>query len=181
MKEDLKLMPSDIKLIKALIDNTPIGLKVNTIIKITDLKIRVIYKRLNILREYGIVEHNYPLWNINTKKIKGARNIEEGREYFINLVDSKIKKIHSKRCYFCNYSRVIDLHHIKQRKNGGKNVIDNIMPLCPNCHQFLHRNDYQLIKLKGEYFMVDKEKNIVLIKWKAKYAYTKKINGKVSK
>lgn len=180
MKE-VKLMSSDIKLIKALVDNLPIGLRVNTIVKITNLKIRGVYKRLNILRKYGIIEHSYPLWNINIKKLKGYRKIEEGIEYFINLVDSNIKKIHSKRCYFCNYNRVIDLHHIKQRKNGGKNLIDNIMPLCPNCHQFLHRHDYQLIKLKGEYFMVDKEKNIVSIKWKDKYTYIRKIRGKVAK
>jgi len=54
-------------------------------------------------------------------------------------------------CERCGYSETIDIHHIKQRRDGGKNSSDNLIILCPNCHALFHRgiiNQDELIKLK---------------------------------
>ena len=42
-------------------------------------------------------------------------------------------------CSLCGWSQsTVDLHHIKPRKNGGPDTMDNITPICPNCHRMVH-------------------------------------------
>jgi hypothetical protein len=51
-------------------------------------------------------------------------------------------------CYFChvtesinvdaNFRRLIEVHHIVERNNGGSNCPDNKVPLCSNCHSKVH-------------------------------------------
>lgn len=39
-------------------------------------------------------------------------------------------------CCFCNRycGRDIEVHHIIQRADGGKDIFDNAIPLCFDCH-----------------------------------------------
>lgn len=45
-------------------------------------------------------------------------------------------------CELCGYSRVIEMAHIVERKNGGEYLINNCLLLCPNCH---HLFDYNML------------------------------------
>ena len=158
---DFKLSHTDILIINSIKENSPIGLRVSTIIRLTGLKQRVIYKRLNILKNLGIISKDNPLWNIRESVPK--LNSEKNKEVYISLKTKKITCL-SKECYFCGYNKVLDLHHMKHRKDGGKNKKSNLIYLCPNCHLLLHRLNLNLIKLKGELIMMDSERNVILRK-----------------
>jgi hypothetical protein len=52
-------------------------------------------------------------------------------------------------CYFCGvrnpprvegkkYRSLVEVHHIKERNEGGDNRPDNLLPLCSNCHSKVH-------------------------------------------
>lgn len=41
-------------------------------------------------------------------------------------------------CRICGDDRVVEAHHIIARKNGGKDTLSNVIPLCPTCHKLAH-------------------------------------------
>lgn len=44
-------------------------------------------------------------------------------------------------CMRCNWQEgPRDVHHIIHVSEGGKNEINNLITLCPNCHRLAHRN-----------------------------------------
>lgn len=56
-----------------------------------------------------------------------------------NSKDSLIKKkILGESCVVCSYNTFIQYHHVIFRENGGKDVMSNIVPLCPNHHMEVH-------------------------------------------
>lgn len=43
------------------------------------------------------------------------------------------------KCFNCDWDKTsCDLHHIIPQSKGGKDSIDNITHLCPNCHRLAH-------------------------------------------
>ena len=64
------------------------------------------------------------------------------------------------KCYFCttkepidvpknkHFRRLIEIHHIKERNEGGDNSPENIIPACSSCHSKIHMG---IIKL-GKWF-----------------------------
>lgn len=52
-------------------------------------------------------------------------------------------------CANCNWSESSrDVHHIVPSCLGGKNELNNLITLCPNCHRMAHRNLLSEDKLK---------------------------------
>lgn len=54
------------------------------------------------------------------------------------------------QCEICN-QRAVDIHHIEPKKMGGsknKDVIENLMALCRECHTSAHNNFYSKKYLK---------------------------------
>lgn len=52
-------------------------------------------------------------------------------------------------CANCNWNiSSKDVHHIIPVCNGGKNDLENLITLCPNCHRLAHRNLLSEDKLK---------------------------------
>jgi len=41
-------------------------------------------------------------------------------------------------CIFCGSHTDIQLHHIIQKKFGGPDSQDNLVPVCPHCHRVYH-------------------------------------------
>jgi hypothetical protein len=41
-------------------------------------------------------------------------------------------------CAICRDGRVIHVHHIKFRGQGGSNLLENLICLCPTCHAVAH-------------------------------------------
>lgn len=67
------------------------------------------------------------------------------------LINKKIKKLTDKKCYFCdcNIYNLLDIHRIKEGKNGGEYTDFNTVTCCSLCHRKIHSG---LIKLDRKYF-----------------------------
>ena len=59
---------------------------------------------------------------------------QDKREYQASL------KTWHHQCAICGNNNVA-LHHIVYRSHGGKNVKENIIPLCPMHHALVHTNE----------------------------------------
>lgn len=63
-------------------------------------------------------------------KSKGDVNMKKFYKIFENIP-----------CELCNWDKSSrDLHHIVEVSNGGKNELDNLLNVCPNCHRMIHNN-----------------------------------------
>ena len=83
---------------------------------------------------------------------------------------AQIKKYRNYKCQFCsstilkeNGDCYIEACHIKPKAEGGKDKLNNILILCPNCHKLFdfgkrkikkHTNDYFIISLNGKQYNV---------------------------
>lgn len=55
-----------------------------------------------------------------------------------------------RRCCICGNLHKLQVHHIKPKEYGGKDDIENGIPLCPNCHDEVH-TDYSTGKTTRTY------------------------------
>jgi hypothetical protein len=85
MKKVCNLSNNDKEIIRNLYENRE-GLRTKTLLKLTDLKQRVLYKRLNILKDKGLIENISPIWKIVNGGIGKCA---------ILLKDSKIFELHN--------------------------------------------------------------------------------------
>lgn len=51
------------------------------------------------------------------------------------------------RCLICNFEHVVAAHHIVPVKQGGTNLIGNIITLCPNHHYMAHAGMFSIDEL----------------------------------
>jgi 5-methylcytosine-specific restriction endonuclease McrA len=42
---------------------------------------------------------------------------------------------------YCKYTHFLDVHHIIEEKDGGANTLDNLIVLCPYCHDLAHKKE----------------------------------------
>jgi cell division protein FtsN len=42
---------------------------------------------------------------------------------------------------FCKHTRFLGVHHILDEKEGGTNKLDNLIVLCPQCHDLAHKKE----------------------------------------
>jgi len=51
------------------------------------------------------------------------------------------KKLNIEKCQICGYDEypILEVHHIKERRNGGTNDLNNLIVVCPNCHRKIHK------------------------------------------
>ena len=42
---------------------------------------------------------------------------------------------------YCKFTRFLTVHHIIDEKDGGPNTLDNLIVLCPYCHDLAHRKE----------------------------------------
>ena len=46
------------------------------------------------------------------------------------------------KCLICGFDKIVDLHHLDHNKKN--NSEENLIPLCPNHHKMLHKQEYKL-------------------------------------
>jgi 5-methylcytosine-specific restriction endonuclease McrA len=86
----------------------------------------------------------------------------KGKTYKIhNYLMVQIKKYRDYKCQFCstkipksNGDYYIEACHIKAKSEGGKDRLDNILILCPNCHKLFDFNDRVDEKIKNNTYSV---------------------------
>jgi hypothetical protein len=42
---------------------------------------------------------------------------------------------------YCKYTRFLEVHHIMDEKDGGNNKLENLIVLCPFCHDLAHKGE----------------------------------------
>lgn len=79
-----------------------------------------------------------------------------------NYLMVQIKKYRDYKCQFCsikipksNGDFYIEACHIKAKSEGGKDRLDNILILCPNCHKLFDFNDRVDEKIKNNTYSVN--------------------------
>ena len=78
-------------------------------------------------------------------------------------------KIHSNQCAMCgNY--MVEIHHIIYRSHSGKNVRQNLIPLCKKHHMLVHTNEkyyveYLLDLNRIHYGIINRKDLIKRNKW----------------
>ena len=59
--------------------------------------------------------------------------------YFFN--SRKAMEQHCWRCARCRSSRRLEMHHRKYRSHGGTHQVENLEPVCRDCHKLIHRQE----------------------------------------
>jgi hypothetical protein len=59
--------------------------------------------------------------------------------YFFN--SRKAMELHGWRCARCRSSRRLEIHHRKYRAHGGTHRVENLEPVCRDCHKLIHRQE----------------------------------------
>ena len=49
---------------------------------------------------------------------------------------------------YCKYTSFLSVHHIVEEKDGGNNKLDNLIVLCPFCHDLAHRSEIPVKEMK---------------------------------
>lgn len=88
----------------------------------------------------------------NKKKSRKRRTqLNNITEVTIKLAAKQLKKFKI-NCAICGWDKTrCDLHHIIEREKGGKDTLDNLIVVCPNCHRLIHeKNEYSIEFLKNK-------------------------------
>jgi predicted restriction endonuclease len=48
-------------------------------------------------------------------------------------------RVFPRKCMICGWDVIVNVHHIKPRRDGGANDLDNLVILCPNHHAMADR------------------------------------------
>lgn len=48
---------------------------------------------------------------------------------------------------YCKYTHFLDVHHIVPEADGGSNKLDNLIVLCPYCHDLAHKGEIPVEKM----------------------------------
>lgn len=51
---------------------------------------------------------------------------------------------HDKKCIICGEDKIVEVHHYDNNHNN--NSIENLIPICPTHHKYIHSRYYHLIK-----------------------------------
>ena len=51
----------------------------------------------------------------------------------------EVLKHHHWRCARCRSNRRLQIHHRRYRSHGGTHQIENLEPVCSDCHKIIHR------------------------------------------
>jgi 5-methylcytosine-specific restriction endonuclease McrA len=82
-------------------------------------------------------------------------------------------KTYNHQCAMCGKSQV-ELHHIIYKSHGGKNVKENLIPLCKHHHMMVHTNEHYYVeflldKNRLHYGCIDKKDLIKRNKWQVAF------------
>ena len=60
---------------------------------------------------------------------------------------------HKKECIVCGENKIVEVHHLDE--NNKNNSPNNLIPLCPTHHKYLHSNYRYLIEDKVNEYIKD--------------------------
>jgi hypothetical protein len=84
--------------------------------------------------------------NNNGRWIKNRDETKEAK-YYVKICFS----FHDYKCIICGEDKTVDVHHLD--KNRENNTPENLVPLCPTHHRYMHRKYKELIMDKVEEYV----------------------------
>ena len=60
------------------------------------------------------------------------------KRYEYEALRTKLPELLGRKCRRCGSSNNIEYHHIKPLSMGGSNDLENLIPLCVDCHDYVH-------------------------------------------
>lgn len=67
-----------------------------------------------------------------------ARKISGSRRKGFAFGKNAARRRDEHKCAVCGFDSVTAVHHIKPKKHGGTNILENLLTLCPNHHYMAH-------------------------------------------
>lgn len=129
------------------------GLRVNTLIKLIDFKQRTVYKKLNNLREYGLIENIFPMWKIVNGQVKYVQSLLKSNDIF---------ELH-------NLSYVLKLVKTPNWWNKRKPVLRRLRGWNFSEHPFGKNNSNPYQQLINEYFAIQTYPEAIIIISRKRY------------
>jgi len=108
-------------------------------------------KRINAIKKIG-----YGVWEVNLEAVKEVKkSLQKSTQVALSkeLKFNDLKQVSIQRfktllkskgllnCIFCQ-NKIIEFHHLKEVSQGGDDSIKNLIPVCPNHHEYIHRIGY---------------------------------------
>lgn len=109
------------------------------------IKPLILYYKPDGSRLYGIIHLIFTRYRIISFKILCYFNDIESDflevEYmgFSKAESEELLVKTGRLCCICKKLHDVEIHHIKPVKDGGSDDIENAIPLCPNCHDEVHK------------------------------------------
>ena len=154
MNQVCKVNETDKIILKELYQNRE-GLRVKTILKLTNLKQRVVYKRLNILRSKELIENIFPIWKIVNGQVKFVQTL---------LISDNIFELH-------NLSYVLKLMNRPDWWNKRKPRLMKLKGWQFSNHNFGKSNSNPYQQLINENFVIQTyPESIIIISRKRYYS-----------
>lgn len=112
-------------------------------------------------RKYDIIEKKCPVCGNKFETRKGTKREKQtcscacSNTYFRSGIDNPNYKggsrnyrttcfhYHDKKCIICGEDKIVEVHHFDG--NRDNNFPENLVPLCPNHHQYIHSRYKNLI------------------------------------
>jgi hypothetical protein len=111
-------------------------------------------KRAERLTGYEVREIKAERGTVTLGAFDGNRLIIKARgevewialEHLVNgiyrLHSRKALEQHGWRCARCKRNRPLQVHHRRYRSHGGTHRIENLQPVCWDCHRLIHRREH---------------------------------------
>jgi hypothetical protein len=147
----VKVGVNDRKILRNLYTNKE-GLRASTIKKITQLPQRTVYRRLNSLREKGLIENIYPIWKISNGQVQKVST----------LLESSIFELH-------NLSYVLRLVNKPDWWGKRKNRLMKLRDWQFSENTFGKTNSNPFQQLKNENFVVQTYPESIIIIHRKRY------------
>ena len=92
---------------------------------------------------------------------KNTSGFKQGKTW--DDIKERAYKKYGRKCFLCNSTNNLNIHHKIPIREGGTNEIGNLIPLCVNCHEKIHKFKFQFLHtdIPDNYgFKIDKNKKL---------------------
>ena len=92
---------------------------------------------------------SFDIQKIRDPGIEGEE-YQQGEQLGYENVKAYVKARDGFRCRSCGSRDHLEVHHIRQRKDGGSNSPDNLITLCHGCHRAWHEGKKDMVTLSAD-------------------------------
>ena len=92
---------------------------------------------------------SFDIQKIRDPEVEGEE-YQHGEQLGYENVKAYVKARDGFRCRSCGSRDHLEVHHIRQRKDGGSNSPDNLITLCHGCHRAWHEGKKDMVTLSAD-------------------------------